>query len=69
MLLGDNEEADLRDLAVRVECLWAMHAHRQVGSIAVVEPAEDPAAVAAVEATEVRVVLVSNLPVSLALQA
>jgi hypothetical protein len=35
-------------LAVRADRLWAMHAHRQVGSIAVLEPAEDPNPVAAV---------------------
>jgi hypothetical protein len=48
VLFGDNEDADPRDLAVRADRLWAMHAHRQVGSIAVLELVEEPNPVAAV---------------------
>jgi hypothetical protein len=49
VLLGDDEEADPRVLAVRADRLWAMHAHRQVGSVAAVEPVEEPNPVAAVQ--------------------
>jgi hypothetical protein len=49
VLLGDNEEADPRDLAVKADRLWAMHAHRQVGSVAAIEPVEESNPVAAVQ--------------------
>jgi hypothetical protein len=49
VLLGDDENADPRDLATKADRLWAMHAHRQVGSVAAVEAVEEPNPVAAVQ--------------------
>ncbi len=48
ILLGDDENADPRDLATKADRLWAMHAHRQVGSVAAVKAVEDPSPVATV---------------------
>jgi hypothetical protein len=36
VLLGDDEEADSRNLAAKADQLRAMHAHVQVGSVAAV---------------------------------
>jgi hypothetical protein len=49
VLLGDSKEADPRDLAIHADRLWAMQAHRQVGSVAVMETVEEPSPVAAVQ--------------------
>lgn len=52
VLLGDDEDADPRELAVKADRLWAMHAHRQVGSVAAVEAADEPVPVAAVQGNQ-----------------
>jgi hypothetical protein len=49
VLLGDDENADPRDLATKADQLWAMHAHQQVGSVAAAEVVEDPSPVAVVQ--------------------
>jgi hypothetical protein len=48
VLLRDDENADPRDLATKGDRLWAMHAHRQVRSVAAVKAVEEPSPVAAV---------------------
>jgi hypothetical protein len=49
VLLSDDEDADSSKLAVKADQLWAMHAHRQVGIVAIAETAEEPVAVTVVQ--------------------